>query len=538
MARERLTVLVTHADGRTTRWAPDEPTVENIPSSLTFQTAIPGGFTSCTLSLPREITRDYGDLALFDDVKVLAPGGQVRWHGYVARLPREHADQPRVQVECVGWSGSLTWDKSFRAVYVDPIITGWQGIPTAEIARMAAASLDGATLGAYSPGTSLTLMLPEQAISNNADTQAWYIAPAGVEVLTVQYAGSRTNWPGTWTAPQMIWHVSDEYNAGTSEIESPTLDSTLRYATPATPRRYVSIDTYTGAAATPTKGATEEWTTLAVFGNHGLTRRSNLPDHDGFYASDLIADVVAKQCPFLRTNITTTGFVIPVAVFREPTDAASVIEQVNAYHLYEYGCWTAQDGTPEFFYRMPTDELVWEARLDQGAKLNLEGDDASGWWNGVVVSYVDPWGRERIAAPTGADADTTSDSLLDASESNPVNAHNLGRKWADLRLSNPTTDAGAVQIGAAWLTETNLPQRRGSLTLTGTVNHPVEGAVPVGRVRAGDWIRVADKPGDVARRIVSTSYTHPGQLTCDVGGMPARVESILERIGVSLIGRI
>jgi len=538
---ERLTVQVTHADGRVSRWAGDEPDPANVPAGLGFQTAIPGGYTSCTLTLPRSITRDYPDLSLFDDVKVLAPGGQVRWHGYVSRLPREHADQPRVSVECVGWSGALKWDQSFREIYVDHDKSGWGG-PTP--ARIAEALGDG--YREHAPqGT--TLMIDIAATAGALPfSEAWYDS-GGIPIGSLYYSWLNTN--ANVSDPDWYWWarfvsgptLADGYDTG-SNLRTGAATGT---ETPATAgRTHVALqhfyNTTIPSPSDPPLQATIDFQVAAVYGAHGLTKRGvgTATDAPGFFASDIIENVVARQCPFMRRNITPTSFVVPQAAFKSPTDADTVTAAVNAYHLFEYGCWTAHDGAPEFFYRMPTDELVWEARLDQGAELSPEGDDATGWWNGVVVSYQDNYGRDRVAGPTGSGADVTSDSLLDQSEGNPVNAHGLGRKWANLGLSSPTTSTGAVQIGAAWLTEQNLPQRRGAITLAGTVNHPTEGAVPVTRVRAGDWIRVADKPGDVARRIVSTSYQHPGQLTCDVGGMPARVEAILERIGVALLGRV
>lgn len=546
---ERLSIQVTHAGGAVTRWAADEPAAENIPAGLSWQTAIPGGYTSCTFTLPRRITQDYPDLNLFDDVKVLAPGGEVRWHGYVAQLPREHADRPQVQVGCVGWSGALKWDTSFREIYVDRDLSKWTGMGAArQAASLAAAYTDlhepGVIWDSTGPALGTIIQRDIWDSTHKPICEAWYDA-RGISIGSLYYEWKRnggidhtdTNWD--WRALL----ADDDIRTNVNN------DSNLRAAGPGTGTATASGVTkdhalvhveYTAAGGVASSNISYSllWTALKVYGTHGLTKQGTEPDA-GYYASDIINDVVARQCPFMERSIDATSFVVPQAAYSDPTTADDVILDCNKFHLWEHGCRTSSTGAPEFFYRAPTDELVWEARLDQGAKLSLEGDDSTGWWNGVVVFYTDGYGRQRVAGPTGYTlANVTDDGLLDTSDSNPVNAHGLGRKWAVLNLSNPTTDAGAVQIGAAWLSESTLPQRRGSITLSGTVTHPQEGPVPVTRVKAGSWIKVADKPGDVARRIVSTSYTHPGQITCDVGGMPARVEAILERLGVVLGGRL
>jgi hypothetical protein len=84
-----------------------------------------------------------------------------------------------------------------------------------------------------------------------------------------------------------------------------------------------------------------------------------------------------------------------------------------------------------------------------------------------------------------------------------------------------------------WLAEQQLPSRRGSITLTGMVRHPTEGMVPVSRIRAGDWIRISDRPGDVPREVTSTDFDDDSKtITCSVGGMPQKVEAMLAMQGV------
>ena len=52
---------------------------------------------------------------------------------------------------------------------------------------------------------------------------------------------------------------------------------------------------------------------------------------------------------------------------------------------------------------------------------------------------------------------------MDTSPDNPVNAHGIPSRTMRLDVSVPTTLAGATAIGAAYLAEKSLPQRRGTL---------------------------------------------------------------------------
>ena len=287
------------------------------------------------------------------------------------------------------------------------------------------------------------------------------------------------------------------------------------------------------------------WTCLAVYGAHGLTKQGSesATTAKGFYASDVIQDIVERGAPLLNIGeIEATTFVIPHLVFADPTKPADAIATVNAYHLYDWGVGENR----EFFYRAPDpDRLTWQARLSDGAHLDLEGDTATSVFNGVLVRYTDPLGKPRIAGPPAAYweggvalADTTNASLVDTSESNPVNQWDFQR-WGELSVGITTTSAGAEAIGAAWLAERSLAQRRGSLTLTGTVTHPTEGDVPVWRVRAGDYVSIADHPASTPRRIIETRYSHgsrSNQLSLDNTNF--KLEAILERLGVQLVGVI
>lgn len=539
MNANRLAVAITHADGQVTRWGHDEPEAAFVPVGLNFRTTMPGGFADLSLTLARRIDVDYPDLNLLDDVRVYGPGNETVYEGRVVQLPRQHGDTFGIQVGAVGWAAHLRDDPTFTGVYVDATVGAWEGPSLAERARLAGINADMGRFD-WTVDNGLSVALPNQALPVYAEAQRWYAAPAGRTIAKMMYRGAETNWPSTANIEQQKLYYAAQDDLSSSSNSNLTLDDTLRTVTLGTARRYLALTTASRAVHTPTAGALRRFTKLAVYGNHGLTSRSNGSDPDGFYASDVIADILDNAAPDLTYttgtggSIEATTFVIPHLVFSQPVTAEDAIMFVNAYHQHEWGVYEDR----EFFWRATDeDRVLWEARLSDGAHLQLEGDQADDVYNGVYVTYTDATGSPKSVGPTGASADATDASLIDTTDTNPINAHGITRRWAVLNISQVTTEAGAIQLGARWLEEHSLPQRRGTLTLTGTVTHPTRGDRPAWAVRAGDYVRIADHPADVPRRIIETRYDDSNlSVSITLDNSSHRLDAILERLGVALVG--
>lgn len=547
MAETRIAVTVTHADGNVTRWGADEADPADVPYGITFGSSVPGGFKTATVTLPRRIDREYPDLNLYDDIRFYIPGGETVWEGRIAQLPLQHDTSFAVNVGAIGWSAHLTDDSSFSMIYVDRDLSGWGDMSAPR--RLNLASVPW-TFGAFSVMPDTTTGLPALVTTMTADwanqaiVESYYDAGPGNLIGSIYYsftAGAITN-PADTNWEWSLQVTPDDVPSGALGTGNLRAASGSAYFTPASQYRYGMVQHfYLAAVSGQANNAFDVlWKTLAVYGSHGLTRRGT--DPGGFYASDVLPDILDRAAPLLNYttgdggSITSTSFAIPHLVFRDAGTAEDAITLINGYHLFEWGVWEDR----QFFFREPDpDRLTWQARLSDGARVSLEGDDANNIYNGVVVQYQDPAGKQHTVGPPGSGQEATDASLVDTSATNPINAHGIARRWAILNISQTTTQAAAIQIGGVWLAEHSQPQHRGTITLTGSSLHPTKGSRPVVEIRAGDWITIADRPGDVARRIIEVSYDHDQRTaTLSIDNTTFKLDAILERLGASIVGVI
>lgn len=549
MDGDRLAITVEGVDGRFVRWGGDEPDAEMIPGDLEFGTSLPGGYKDIQCSLFRRLG---GDERLFDGIRAYGLGNRTAWDGRLVQFPR--ADL-QVNPGGVGWASHLRDDPSFREIYINrdlgmftqtslarksALLNGSQDYQEFSTTPDAGGipSLNLGLTGPWSRDTFVEAVVHGIPGSTLARIRFdWAVTTATVNPLTANWIGS------VYTTD------SDETTfLSTTDYQGTASSGSLDYA-PSTPQDAFLIQwRYSAAGGNASTRYDMYIKRPRVFGSHGLTIRGTSPD-DGFYGHDLIQNIVSRTAPLLTATQGTggieanTSFVVPQAAFLEPTTGEDAVMLINGYFMNEWGVFDDK----RFFWRAPDDtRLVWQARADEGAHVSLEGETAEAQYNGVLVRFSDPWGRRRIAGPPAAywqggtaRADTTNATLVDTSTSNAVNRAGIPRRWAVIDVGPVTTDNGAVQLGAVWLAEHRLPQRRGTITISRQATHPTEGPVPPWRIRAGDSISTPDLADTDPKRIIETRYTRrDDSLVATVGNPDYKVDAILERLGVQQSGVI
>lgn len=540
---DRLAISLSHPAYGVKRWGPDEVDPGDTPSGLTFSTSIPGGYKDCSHAVIRDPLAEHADQRLLADVRVYGAGNRTAWEGRHVQFPR---GEWQVNPGAVGHAACLKDDTSFQMVYVDRDLGSWR-----EPARNREVNL---LLSNFAPrgfriAPDVTQGLPALMLEIDG---AWtnvlpisladYDAGSGLRLASLYYDFTASQSGDNW---QLFIQARDtDDQSGSLNQSSANLSAAAGsgYFTPATPARFWEMWHYFNAAGGAAGAAYQVvMRKLAAYGNHGLTRRGI--DPGGFYVPDIVADIVTRAAPRLTYTRGVNGsiqddtFIVPHCVFRGGNAGEQAIMDVTKYMLdWEWGVYDEH----QFFYRR-TDpaRLVWEARISEGAKLTPEGEQLEDLWNGVVVLYRDPAGQERMVGPTGSGLESESASLVDKTATNPINAAGYARRWAQLQISEVTTLEGATRVGQLWLQEHSRQQFRGELELVGSVRHPTAGVSPAWAPRAGDYVRVPERPNDPPRRIIETRYAHDTRTnTLALDNALFRTEAILERMGLALVGVI
>lgn len=557
MTDTRLAIRIKHADGSTDRWGPDEPDGRDVPDDLSFTTSIPGGFKDMSCSLQRDLSV-YPDEALFDDVQVYGPGGDTRWEGRMAHFPRE---QTSVKPTAVGYCNHLLDDASAREIFRDSELTHWLTKPSVQrqIDLGLGYRLDGDISVVPDPdpdtGGYPRLVLKQTRIddvtagpTNVTLTETWYDS-TGIPISGVYHDSTSVDKSAGGAALSGSWVFSmvfsdDDHTTNTSVPRSMLVTPTGYYNADDPPnRKYIAISLYYFAVLAAQDGDWEgAFKTLVVYGNHGLTKRG--PDPGGFYTSDIVENIVRRWAPLLTYtypgSIEQTDFIVPNFAPMDATTPDDLIQRINVFELKDWGVYAGgEDNYPSrtFFFREPSpDRLTWRARISDGAVLTNEGIQADEVVNGVMVNYTTPDGTSRTVGPPDSGARETSSELLDTDPTNPVNAHNIPRKYGSLTVSQRTNQEGAIQIGSTWLNRRLGVQRRGTVTCVGMVKHPSGVYMPTSCMRGGDFLIVEDDPRDTEpRKIINTSYTHKDRaVRCDLEHEAFRLDAYMERYGVLL----
>lgn len=530
MADLALTVEIVTPDGVQYRYTPDDPDPQDRHTGLQVTTKLMEGFSTATLTVPRRIDLDYGDLQLFSQIVVASDDGDVVWEGRVDDLPRSMTDTHQITVNCVGWVAHMR-DRPMTAVYVDRDVSGWGDPPTAEKIRLATAGVDSASFSWATDNGALVCALPNSPLGAQVTAEAWYVAPAGLAISKVAYAGGggSLGFPG-YQVSQVLFPKLDHFVGG-DEVDNAPFPAAGQVAavTPTVQTRYCYIQVYSnGTAATPPAGAMRSYSPLAVYCTTVPTVA--VPgDCDGVLASDVICDAIDRYCPMLDSaGVQPTGYPIPHLTFPTDTDPYDVILAANGFHLYNLAVWEGRKVT----YTPPDlTDYDWQVDYESpGVTTTLQGDTVGDLCNGIVVTYTD--------LLTGQSARLTPDDTTDLADpdlSNPATMAGLKRWPNPLTLSNPTTQDAATTLGRLALAERLAPTAPGDITVQGCVLDKAGNRQPAYRVRAGDRLVLKNFVNDRIRQVTETVWDADSKtMTVTVDSSRKVLDAVIDRLSTSL----
>lgn len=530
-------------DGTTIRFG-SESAPDRMPQNIRFATKRMEGFDTASFDLPRHVLSESVDLELYDTARLVAGDGSVAYEGRVASLPRQLDDTHSVTVELQGWMAHAR-DRKFREIYVDRDLSRW-GPPSVQRrtnllatfgvtdpsvqpdATTGAPSLKTGFTGAWSAAPGLPL------------SESLYDAGPGVEIGSVYHAWKRASTAVSAVDTHWDWRV---YLGTTDTLTSNDATATLRAAGPGTgtltattdDRRVAVVNLlYDTAAGSDGVEYAIFWTCLAVYGTHGLTKRgtATATEAQGFYVSDVIANIAARFAPKLSTaGIKDTSYVHPQIAFHERTDPYDAWLLLNAIHLWDLAVWENRT-----LHYGPVDltDHDWEIRTDDyGVNLQQQGDTVDTLANGITVEFDNVnTGKKETVEPAD------HDELRDTSISHPANKHGL-EVWQEVSLSIPTTQDMALQIGRTMLAEFNQPKAPGSITIKGGYVRDRQGnRQPAHKVRATDTIAIVDHPNDRPRLITETSWDDTSKtLTIATDSTIKRIDAFVDRVETQLRAR-
>lgn len=443
--------------------------------SLVYSATDNGGYEIATLGLPAVDRPKKGDAI------TIRQGLEVAWQGRVAEIA-DHSQHGRA-TKTTGGEGlrALLRDTLIQAVYVDRDLTQWGDPSTARQISLATANNQ---LGSTQAGTDATGLLPaliqqvnDSWVSPNLPAaEAWYDAGPGNLIQTLYI--NLTSGAGPFNHNAFL--SSDDV---ASVVES-NLGVALgeQYFSPATPLRHVLLQMFANATPGGVQGASfvSTWANLAAYGNLGLTLRG--PNPGGFYPSD-IARHALSQCAGISVGqiIDAIGYIAPHVVYRTPTAADVIIDDMAKLMGWPWGVWepsTVLGASPRLdFSPPPTDAtaVVTKAECDQLDVTSRLGD----LYNTCQVSFTDPAGSLGMVTVT-----LPSPQLAEAG---------IGTRTLQLNMGVASA-AAATTFGLMALALSQISARAaGQATLPVAVRLPGGGSKPACLLRPGiDRLRIVD----------------------------------------------
>lgn len=505
-----FTVEIETSSGRSFRWAPDSPRIENRARLGPWSTQLADGFGQSTVELSRRPDLDWPDLGRLDIVRYIDDQGRIVYEGRIFKVERSTGNN--FQVETVGWSTYLR-QRPFTEIYVDRDLGNWHEPPLDERERLASAghvygehyAVESGTRSVHFTGTS-GYTGNATAIPSNSQVQLWYTAPSSRTCAQFTYSGDEDN-AANVDSPNI--ETTDDEDLSGSTSYGLTLDDALHDRTITVPKRNVVLRAKAGSdhlkSANPFHRIVKK---VAVYGDHGLSLATISGQPDGVTASDVIDDILSRFAPKMALETPGTTYPIGHLAFLEPTTPYDAIVHCNEFHHWNLNVY---EGPTLYFTPIDLSTADWHVRADWEGVEITEGEDSDEFVTGVPVTYEDI--ETGITETLWPDE---NEELRDDSEENPANKWGED-KWAEpFSIPFPCTAADALQLGSEQLLDLNTPKHPTSLTIPTKLKDAQGNWQPASLVRSGQTITVDTHPQLGTMLVTSTSFD-PQSNSVDIG---------------------
>lgn len=380
-----------------------EDVTGHLDGELTFSSKDPGGFELASFGFAKDVGIPRGTEVRIDS------GLDVAWQGRVSDTERGLGGAPETQVSCEG-AGAVLKDGVLAEIYVDRDLAGWG--PASSARRLA---MLNSNYGVHDPQTEPDTTNGQPAVRTQVEgswaspkkpiCEALYDAGSENLAAAVYYsfAAQASISPADVNWGWLLFAGSSDTFASLVSTANLRAASGAGYWTLSAARRFLAIQHYYNATPAGADGAQYaiQWSKLAVYGDHGLTRRG--ADPGGFYPSDIvgyIAGLVAGLQPGVIQE--ASEFTIPHLAFKEAVAYEQHVVEAAKFVDRHWGVWESQslrDSRPRLDFRpRPTEPTVFLTRdrlddFDPQERLDT-------LHNRVTVAYTDPAGQRQTVTRT------------------------------------------------------------------------------------------------------------------------------------------
>jgi len=386
--------------------------------SASWSSVDPGGFEMCQISLANAVKAPRAGERI-----TIRYGLEVAWQGRVNDPGNANARETQVEaISGVGYGAGLK-DHTMREIYRDIDLGKWAG---ASVQRRI--SLDAAGFTTRDPTTQPDTTTGAPSLRTGWDSdwpatevptcEALYDAQ-GVVIGSLYYAWKKGAnigaGPDSWQWDAFLSTVdtmSPNDNTGDLQAAGPgsgTLSATAANRVFAMVRLLWNAAT---AAGTQQQSYDLWWTSLAVYGDHGLTKRGSEPNV-GFYPTDIAGDVLADYNALSGVQRIDLGpvdadanlYAVPHAVHVDPTAHEQILDDMLRKQLgWHWGVWEPaglHTDTPRLFLTKPPETATAHvARRELGDDFDAPRVRLDQLYDTAKVTYTDAAGRANTVTVT------------------------------------------------------------------------------------------------------------------------------------------